>query len=755
MTALGKTGPTVEAPKAQSATDEVELAITGMTCASCSTRLERVLGRVSGVETSSVNLATEKARVRISGGLGRADDLIAAVNKAGFGAEPVTADRPALQGHDARGDRAEMLLFTLAAVLTLPLIWDMVAHMTGLPGRISPLWQLVLATPVQFVAGARFYRGAWVTLKAGAGNMDSLVALGSSAAYGLSLWRVALGDPADGLYFEGAAVVITLVMLGKWLEARAKGSAASAIRALMRLRPDIAHREVEGVVEDVAVDRLSLGDVVLVRPGESLPVDGDVVEGRTEVDESLVTGESLPVTREPGDRVIGGSVNADGLIRVQVTALGKDATLSRIIRMVETAQASKAPVQLMVDKVAAVFVPAVVFLAVLAFLGWWLIGGEMETAIVAGISVLVVACPCALGLATPTAIMVGTGVAARLGILVKDAAALEQAHHCTTIAFDKTGTLTQGRPAVTGVVPAEGAPGEDGLLALAAAAQGGSGHPLAHALRFAAEERELTLPAFTDFQSIAGKGITARVEGRSLVIGSRRLLDEAGIALESLEDEAARIEGEGASVVWMGDAGTKTLLGLFAIADPVRASAKAAVASLKAMGVTPVMLTGDAERVARAVAAKVGIEDIRAEVLPDHKADAVATLRSEGKVVAMVGDGVNDAPALAAADVGIAMGTGTDVAMETAGITLMRGDPALLPWALGLSKATHAKIRQNLFWAFVYNTIALPLAALGLLNPMIAGAAMAMSSVSVVGSSLLLRRWRPTMDPLGASAGAE
>jgi Cu+-exporting ATPase len=741
MTAMGKVTP----PSGPGAAEEVELAITGMTCAACSTRLERVLGKVSGVEVASVNLATEKARVQVAGGAGRVDDLITAVNKAGFGAEPITEDnRPALEGQEARGDRSEMLLFTLAALLTLPLIWDMVAHMTGLPGRIPPLWQLALATPVQFVAGARFYRGAWITLKAGAGNMDTLVALGSSAAYGLSVWRVLTDDLAHGLYFEGAAVVITLVMLGKWLEARAKGSAASAIRALMRLRPDIAHREVGGRIEDVAVDRLSLGDVVLVRPGESLPVDGEIVDGATEVDESLVTGESLPVARGLGDRVIGGSVNADGLIRVTVTATGKDATLSRIIRMVETAQASKAPVQLMVDKVAAVFVPAVVSLALLAFLGWWLVGGALETAIVAGISVLVVACPCALGLATPTAIMVGTGVAARLGILVKDAAALEEAHRATVLAFDKTGTLTQGRPAVIEVVPAADLD-ENGLLALAAAAQGGSGHPLAHALRLAAEERDLTLPAFTDFQSLSGRGVSATVAGRDLILGSRRFLAESGLDIAPLEARAAALEDAGASAVWMADGGSKVVLGLFAIADPVREGAREALAALKALGVRPVMLTGDAERVARAVAATVGIEDVRAEVLPDHKAEAVAALRAEGARVAMVGDGVNDAPALAAADVGVAMGTGTDVAMETAGITLMRGDPALLPWALGLSRATHAKIRQNLFWAFVYNVIALPLAALGLLNPMIAGAAMAMSSVSVVGSSLLLRRWRPAL----------
>ncbi len=741
--AKGKTATISTAAPAPEQT--VELAISGMTCAACSSRLERVLGKVQGVREARVNLATEKAFIEVAGGAERTDALIAAVNKAGFGAEPLREDGPGVEGAAARGDRTELLLFTLAAVLTMPLIWDMVAHMTGLPGRIPPWGQLLLATPVQFVAGARFYKGAWKALRAGAGNMDVLVALGSSAAYGLSVWRVAADTAGQGLYFEGAAVVITLVMLGKWLEARAKGSAASAIRALMKLRPDLAHVERDGgVVEDVSVGSLKTGDVVLVRPGEAVPVDGTILWGETDADESLVTGESLPVARGPGDRMIGGSVNGEGLVRLTVEAAGKDATLSRIIRLVENAQASKAPVQAMVDKVAAVFVPAVVTIAVLAFAGWWLFGGALETAIVAGISVLVVACPCALGLATPTAIMVGTGVAARHGILVKDAAALEHAHRATAIAFDKTGTLTHGRPQVTRILPLADGESEDGLLAAAAAVQQGSGHPLARAVRDAAADKGLEVPPFEDFRSVAGKGVSARVAGRSVLLGSPRFLREEGIVTEAIEAQASALEAEGAGVIWVADGGeAKRVLGLLAVADPLRDTAAKAVARLKAMDVRPVMLTGDSRRVAEAVAARLGIDDVRAEVLPDHKAEAVQALRKEGRMVAMVGDGVNDAPALAAADVGIAMGTGTDVAMETAGITLMRGDPGLLPAALSISRATYGKIRQNLFWAFVYNLVALPLAASGLLNPMIAGAAMAMSSVSVVGSSLLLRRWRP------------
>ncbi|ABC22694.1 heavy metal translocating P-type ATPase [Rhodospirillum rubrum] len=733
-------------PTSNEGGDVVDLAISGMTCAACSARLEKVLGKVPGVSAVSVNLGTDRARIHIEGGDRRAPDLVAAVNRAGFGAEPLSqsAPPPAAVPAEDRGDR---LIFAMAALLTLPLVWDMIAHVSGLPGHVPPLWQWILATPVQFIAGARFYKGAWRALKGRAGNMDSLVVLGSTAAYGLSAWRVATGTTHHGLYFEGAAVVITLVMLGKALEGRAKRSAASAIRALMTLRPALAHLERDGVVSDVAVERLVVGDIVVVRPGEGVPVDGTVIEGGAAIDESLLTGESLPVTRGPGDRVIGGSIDTDGLIRLRVGATGKDATLARIIALVENAQASKAPVQVMVDKVAAVFVPAVVLLALGAFTGWALLGETMETAVAAAISVLVVACPCALGLATPTAVMVGTGVAARRGILIRDAGALEQAHRVSVLAFDKTGTLTQGRPALDAVIIAPGADGldENTLLALAAAVQGGSAHPLARAMREAAGDRGLDLSAISDFRSLPGLGVEARVAGRALILGSRRLLDAKGIERASLESRAGALEEAGASVVWVaeGEATGGRLLGVIALADPPREGAALAVSRLKALGVRPVMLTGDAGRVAHAIAARLGIDDVRAEVLPEGKAAVVEALRQGGAVVAMVGDGVNDAPALAAADVGIAMGTGTDVAMETAGITLMRGDPGLLPEALALSRATHRKIRQNLFWAFLYNVIALPLAASGRLDPMLAGAAMALSSVSVVASSLWLRRWMP------------
>ncbi|CAA7612037.1 copper transporter [Magnetospirillum sp. LM-5] len=717
-------------PLTASLSPSLEFRIGGMTCAACSTRLEKVLGRVPGVEAASVNLAAERATI-----IGRAGaaELVVAVEKAGFTAHLIADGEDSTSAEEAQQARDlahQWRWFWVSAVLTLPLVAPMILAPFGSDWMLSGGWQWLLATPVQFGAGWRFYRGAWASLRGGAGNMDVLVALGSSAAYGMSAWVVAQGH--GGLYFEGAAAVVTLVLLGKILETRAKRSAAGAIRALMKLRPDTARVERDGHVVEIPASAVVAGDLVVVRPGEAFPVDGIVQDGESQADESLITGESLPVAKQTGDAVVAGAINGDGLLRVTATRVGADSTISRIIRMVQGAQASKAPVQKLVDQVSAIFVPVVVAIAALSFLGWALIGGDAGQGFAAAVAVLVVACPCALGLATPTGIMVGTGVAARHGILIKDAVALERAHHTNLVVFDKTGTLTEGHPAL---VASEG--GTE-VLRLAASAQAGSEHPLARAVRAAATG--LDLAPVTAFKALPGRGIEAMVEGRAMLVGSARLMDERAVDWQSATEAMKAHEELGRTVMLVAVDGR--LAGWLAVADPVKPSARAAVAGLEALGVKAVLLTGDNARAAAAVAGQVGISMVLAEVLPEGKEAEIRRLQADGHVVAMVGDGVNDAPALAAADIGIAMGTGTDVAMQAAGITLVKGDPALLPAAFSLSRATYAKIRQNLFWAFFYNLLALPLAAAGLLSPTIAGAAMAFSSVSVVTNSLLLRRWR-------------
>jgi Cu+-exporting ATPase len=719
-----------------------DLAITGMTCASCAGRVEAALAGVPGVVSAEVNLATEKAHVTAVAGALHPADLLAAVEAAGYGAELLTGeldrDRQIAAAEQQRL-RRETWRVAAAIALSAPLLLPML-------GVMLPDWlQLALATPVQFVIGGRFYVAAWKALRARVGNMDLLVALGTSAAYFYSVYLV-LADRAMGMtmgghrYFEAAAVVIALVLIGKWLEARAKRSTTAAIRSLMSLRPESARVERAGGEVEVPVSAVALGDVVVVRPGGRLPVDGIVLSGQSEVDESLLTGESLPVAKSRGDKVTGGAINGSGLLRIEATAIGEQSTLSRIIALVENAQAKKPPVQRLVDRVAAVFVPVVLLVALAALLGWWLVVGDFTAGLIAAVSVMVIACPCALGLATPTALMVGTGVAARAGILIRDADALERAHRVDTVILDKTGTITEGKPAVTDIIPL--ALDEQQLLALAAAAQTGSEHPLAHAVLARAEG--LMLPPLEEFQSHAGRGLTARVGGRRLAIGNRRLMMEHGVDTDSAASAAARLEEQGRTVMWVaGIDATPKLLGVIAVADPLKPNARDAVRRLQAIGIETVLLTGDNERTATAVAAQVGIRRVKAGVLPADKAGEVGRLQAEGRRVAMVGDGVNDAPALAAADVGIAMGTGADVAMQTAGITLMRGDPLLVGDAIAVSRATYNKIRQGLFWAFIYNVIGMPLAALGLLSPMIAGVAMALSSVSVVSNALLLRRWRP------------
>ncbi|WP_313200655.1 heavy metal translocating P-type ATPase [Pseudomonas sp.] len=723
-------------------TRTVELQISGMTCASCVGRVERALGKLPGVEQVSVNLASERAYLEVLQAL---DDqlLIATVEKAGYGASLPQAAKD--DHHDAqRRLRNERLAVATALLLALPLVLPMLVQPFGLHWMLPAWAQFALATPVQFILGARFYKAAYKAVRAGAGNMDLLVALGTSAGYGLSLyqWAKAPAEMAPHLYFEASAVVIALVLLGKYLESRAKRQTASAIRALEALRPERAVRVIDGREEDVAIAQLRLGDLVLVKPGERFPVDGTVEEGSSHADEALISGESLPVPKQPGDSVTGGAINGEGRLLVRTQALGTETVLARIIRLVEDAQAAKAPIQKLVDRVSQVFVPAVLVLALLTLVGWWLAGAPLETALINAVAVLVIACPCALGLATPAAIMAGTGVAARHGILIKDAEALERAHAVNRVVFDKTGTLTSGSPRIVHSQALDG-DGAD-LHRLAGALQRGSEHPLAKAVLDACAEQGLEVPAVTDSQSLTGRGIAGRVESRELALGNRRLLDESGLQPGALAASAQAWEAEGRTLSWLIERGTAPrVLGLFAFGDSLKPGAEQAIAALHARHISSHLLTGDNRGSAKVVADALGIDDVHAEVLPADKAATVATLKNNG-VVAMVGDGINDAPALAAADIGIAMGGGTDVAMQAAGITLMRGDPLLVPAALEISRKTYAKIRQNLFWAFIYNLIGIPLAALGYLNPVLAGAAMALSSVSVVSNALWLKTWKPT-----------
>ena len=768
-----RVAPTPDAATAASSVESVELDIGGMTCASCASRVEKALARVPGVTRATVNLATEKATIEAETSV-TADTLVAAVTKAGYEATPVVHESAAPAATDEKprdSARHELYAVLLAALLTLPLVVPMVGEWFGLHAMLPVPAQLALATVVQFGFGARFYRAAYRAVRAGAGNMDLLVALGTSAAYGISVYEM-VTHPGDTmhLYFEASAVVITLVRFGKWLEARAKRQTTDAIRALNALRPDRARIRVGTEEREVPLAQVRVGTLVIVRPGERVPVDGAVLEGRTHIDESLITGESLPVARQPGDTVTAGSINGEGAIVVTTTAIGAETTLARIIRLVESAQAEKAPIQRLVDRVSAIFVPAILVVAALTLGGWLIAGAGVETAILNAVAVLVIACPCALGLATPAAIMAGTGVAARHGVLIKDAQALEIAHRVNVVAFDKTGTLTLGQPSVTAFEAIGIDSGE--ALALAAAVQRHSDHPLARAVvaayeraqgetKSAAASRAGASVAASAARAVAGRGVEAHVDGRTLAIGSGRWLQETGIVLPDQFDARARqLETEGNTVSWLMSLDTPpAALALIAFGDTVKPTAREVVARLKEMGIRSVLVTGDNRGSAASVAASLDIDEFHAEVLPDDKARVVRDLKMRtAGIVAMVGDGINDAPALAAADIGIAMATGTDVAMQAAGITLMRGDPALVAAAIDISRRTWRKIQQNLFWAFVYNLIGIPLAAFGLLNPMLAGAAMAFSSVSVVTNALLLRTWRgarPERYQGSASASSE
>jgi Cu+-exporting ATPase len=756
------------------ATQRIVLPLTGMTCANCAATIERTLqSRVPGVVSAAVNFATEKAVVEVVAGAVAWKDLAQAVERAGYGV--VDAAPEEMEDAEAAARRAEILdqtrKFWVGVALSVPLFLLSVGRGFGVLGAWAEgswmNWLLfALATPVQFYVGWDYYQGGWKSLRNGSANMDVLVAMGSSVAYGYSIVvmiALALGSTAAGthLYFDTAALIITLIKLGKLLEAKAKGETSAAIKELMGLQPKTARIVRDGVDVDVPIAQVDVDDIVLVRPGERIPVDGVVVDGRSAVDESMLTGESMPVEKAPGDEVVGATINKEGALRFRATKVGAQTALARIVRLVQEAQGSKAPIQRLADQVSAVFVPTIIAIAFATFLVWWLaVGAGFTPALIRLVAVLVIACPCALGLATPTAVMVGTGKGAKMGVLFRSASALERAHKLRVVVVDKTGTVTKGEPAVREIVarvPAavSGGGAEEGegwLLRLTASAERRSEHPLATAVVREAEARGLGVTEPDAFSAIPGRGVTASVEGHDVVVGTRRLLDERGISLNGLADEAGRMEREARTPLWVAVDGEA--VGLMAVADAVKDGSRDAVAALHARGLRVVMLTGDNRHTAEAIAREVGIDEVRAEVLPDQKARVVKELQEGGALVAMVGDGINDAPALVQADVGIAIGTGTDVAMEAADVTLMRGDLRSVPEALGLSSATMRTIKQNLFWAFFYNIILIPVAAGALypfaalpmvlreLDPILAALAMATSSVTVVGNSLRLRRAR-------------
>jgi P-type Cu+ transporter len=712
-----------------------ELQVTGMHCASCAARLEKAFNRMPQVE-AVVNIATEKASIAFNPDNTDIDSLIATVRNTGFDAHPVRDFAQERQARELAWKR-ERNLFGISLLLTAPLLLEMLLMFAGRPA-ILPLWlQWLLATPVQFWAGWRFYHGAWSSLKSGGTNMDVLVALGTSAAYFLSCAVVVL-HLDQPVYFEASATLITLVLMGKLLEARAKSKASAALEALINLQPKRAHTERDGKLIEVSANQLRPDEIFVVYPGEGVPVDGVVLEGGSSVDEAMLTGESLPQPKQVNDKVYAATINQQGVLRCRALAVGSHTQLAAIIRLVELAQGSKAPIQKLADKISGIFVPTVLALAALTFAAWWLRGAGFSTALIDAVSVLVIACPCALGLATPTAVVVATGRAAHFGILVKDAAALERAHQLKVLVLDKTGTLTEGKPTVTDLLPSA-ASNADQLLMIAASLAQSSTHPLSRALLEYAEVQQVAPIAASAFHERAGSGISAEVDGKPCLLGSPVFVARDGIVLD--EAQIAALQQQGKSVIAVARDGM--LLGIIALADTLRPGSIDAVQRLKALGIHVVMLSGDNTATAQAIAQQAGIDEFRAEILPQDKAGHVQSFKAQGQLVGMVGDGINDAPALAAADVSFAMKSGSDIAIEAADLTLMRNDLQSVVDAIDLSRAALSKIRQNLFFAFGYNVLGIPLAMLGMLNPVIAGAAMAMSSVSVVSNALLLKRWAP------------
>lgn len=729
-TAIGKAGFTV-------GEESIDLAITGMSCAACSARIEKVLDRLP-LTRASVNLATGRAHVVFVPGVTDPAALIARIEKAGYGAEPVE-DTPKTdpRAERAREWHAACRQFGLTLLLSLPFWVQMVMMLSGSMPMMPGWLQWLLATPVQAYCARHMYVRAWKAVRGGGANMDVLVVMGTSIAYGFSAIVVALGLKQP-IYFEASVAIITLISLGRLMESRARNQTGAGLESLLRLQPAMAHIETGGSVVDRPVADVRVGDTFVVRPGESIPVDGTVTQGASEVNEAMLTGESVPAAKQPGSTIFGGTTNTTGALRATATGVGHDTALAHIVRMVEQAQGSKAAVQRLVDRIANIFVPAVLAIALVTFMAGWLVTGNAGWSIVSAVSVLVIACPCSLGLATPTAIMVGTGVGARAGILFRNADALERAQKLTTLIMDKTGTLTQGRPGVSDVLPAAGV-NEHALLAMACALEQDSEHPLARAIVAHAQANGVAPEPVTDFVAIPGRGVTAHVGGVAACLGSPRFLADSHI----MPDTAltGRLEHEGKTTI--GVAADGRLLGYIALSDQLRPDAVATVSTLRAAGIRVIMLTGDNQHTAAVVARAVGVDDYRAGVLPADKAHEVQKYRSENAVVGMVGDGINDAPALAAADVGFAIGTGAAIALDTADIILMRSELGSVPDAISLSRATIAKIRQNLFFAFIYNILGLPLAAFGMLNPIVAGGAMAMSSLSVVSNALLLNRWKP------------
>ncbi|MEC0275800.1 heavy metal translocating P-type ATPase [Peribacillus frigoritolerans] len=726
---------------------KAEFDITGMTCAACATRIEKGLNKMEGIATANVNLALEKATLEFNPSEVTISDIIAKVEKLGYGAHQKHDNKEQVD-HREKHIKDQQRKFTISAILSLPLLWTMVGHFSFtsflyVPDFLMNPWiQLILATPVQFIIGKQFYVGAYKALRNGSANMDVLVVMGTSAAYFYSLYQaIVTAGTHHGphLYFETSAVLITLILLGKLFEARAKGRSSEAIKKLMGLQAKTAIVERDGVEKEVPLEEVVIGDTILVKPGEKIPVDGEVVEGTTAVDESMLTGESLPVDKKAGDALYGSTINKNGFIKMTATKVGRDTALAQIIKVVEDAQGSKAPIQRMADQISGIFVPIVVGIAFLTFLVWiiWVQPGEFTPALEVLIAILVIACPCALGLATPTSIMAGSGRAAEFGILFKGGEHLEQTQSIDTVVVDKTGTVTHGKPVLTDVLLADGQY-EDIFLSMVGAAEKQSEHPLAEAIVQGIQEKGIELGDVQFFEAIPGYGVQATVSGQGVVIGTRKLMQQYGIDIHSVLPAMEELERNGKTAMLAGINGQYA--GVVAVADTIKDTSGEAVRRLQEMGIKVIMMTGDNERTAQAIAKEVGVDAVIAEVLPEGKAEEVKKLQQQGKKVAMVGDGINDAPALATADIGMAIGTGTDVAMEAADITLIRGDLNSIADAILMSRKTMRNIKQNLFWAFAYNTIGIPIAAIGLLAPWVAGAAMAFSSVSVVLNALRLQR---------------